>query len=318
MDHELIFLLTFSLHDIFNPIERMKAMLNHEPQILIYEKATTNDLATIAANWEIDPSLFEKITSATEVSQFSSLPQRIMTNAKLLITFDFNYSTSAIEKELLPIIAIFDQKHLILCSSGDLSELKNKIRDLTEPLTIIIHSLLFQNQHLDQKLSQIKRKIDQLDQAARQTTKTKELTALTDVTRELVYLEHTLEDQAETITAFCAYLTNQQLVASNLIQKLQVQQRRLTKTIHVYRDLLDSINDLFAAMMDSHLNHLMKFLDSTALIISVPALISGLWGMNVGGLPGKNNKFGFWLVIALAFFLALVSSILLKRKKYND
>ena len=41
-------------------------------------------------------------------------------------------------------------------------------------------------------------------------------------------------------------------------------------------------------MMDSHLNHLMKYLDSAALVIAVPALISGIWGMNVGGLTGKG------------------------------
>nr|WP_329776531.1 hypothetical protein [Lactobacillus helveticus] len=31
-------------------------------------------------------------------------------------------------------------------------------------------------------------------------------------------------------------------------------------------------------MMDSHLNHLMKYLDSVALVITVPVLISGIWG----------------------------------------
>ncbi|WGO85257.1 MAG: Hypothetical protein LKU_00064 [Lactobacillus kefiranofaciens] len=37
----------------------------------------------------------------------------------------------------------------------------------------------------------------------------------------------------------------------------------------------------------------MKYLDSAALVIAVPALISGIWGMNVGGLPGKEDKNGF-------------------------
>ena len=46
-------------------------------------------------------------------------------------------------------------------------------------------------------------------------------------------------------------------------------------------------------MMGSHLNHLMKYLDSAALVIAVSALISGIWGMNVGGLTGKEDKNGF-------------------------
>ena len=38
-------------------------------------------------------------------------------------------------------------------------------------------------------------------------------------------------------------------------------------------------------MMDSNLNNLMKFLDSSGLVIAVAALVTGFMGMNVGGLP---------------------------------
>ncbi|WP_258381013.1 CorA family divalent cation transporter [Lactobacillus helveticus] len=88
--------------------------------------------------------------------------------------------------------------------------------------------------------------------------------------------------------------------------------------IHVYTDLLNSISGLFTAMMDSHLNHLMKYLDSVALILAIPTLISGIWGMNVGGLPGRTNRNGFWIIIMIASLLTIIWSIILKKKKYND
>ncbi|WP_227743776.1 CorA family divalent cation transporter [Lactobacillus helveticus] len=95
-------------------------------------------------------------------------------------------------------------------------------------------------------------------------------------------------------------------------------QSQLTKMIQVYADLLDSISSLFTAMMDSHLNHLMKYLDSAALIIAISALISGIWGMNIGGLPGKNDEKGFWILLILGALITLIWSFLLKKKKYND
>lgn len=58
-------------------------------------------------------------------------------------------------------------------------------------------------------------------------------------------------------------------------------------------------------MMDSHLNHLMKYLDSAALVIAVSALISGIWGMNVGGLTGKEDKNGFWILMIVASVLTI-------------
>lgn len=71
-------------------------------------------------------------------------------------------------------------------------------------------------------------------------------------------------------------------------------------------------------MMDSHLNHLMKYLDSAALVIAVSALISGIWGMNVGDLTGKEDKNGFWILMIVASVLTIGWGIFLKRKKYND
>lgn len=70
-------------------------------------------------------------------------------------------------------------------------------------------------------------------------------------------------------------------------------------------------------MMNNNLNHLMKYLDSAALIISIPALISGIWGMNTGGLPGKGSPLGFMIVMALAIVLTVLATIHLKRKDYT-
>ena len=66
-----------------------------------------------------------------------------------------------------------------------------------------------------------------------------------------------------------------------------------------------------------NLNHLMKFLDSAALVVSVPAMIAGIWGMNTGGLPGEKSNFGFLAVSAGAMFLAILTAIYLRNKKYS-
>lgn len=167
-----------------------------------------------------------------------------------------------------------------------------------------------------EELTKIKQQLDQLDHAARTTTKTKSLKEATDLTRTLVYFNHTMDDQASSIEALTDFLKKQHSANSIFIIDLLLSQRRITKKIKVYRDLLESINGLFSAMMDNHLNNLMKYLDSIALIISIPALISGIWGMNVGGLPGKDNEFGFLWVILFGAALAIISALLLRKKNY--
>lgn len=177
---------------------------------------------------------------------------------------------------------------------------------------LLIKQLLYQNHCFNEELTKIKQQLDQLDHAARTTTKTKSLKEATDLTRTLVYFNHTMDDQASSIEALTDFLKKQHSANSIFIIDLLLSQRRIT----IYRDLLESINGLFSAMMDNHLNNLMKYLDSIALIISIPALISGIWGMNVGGLPGKDNEFGFLWVILFGAALAIISALLLRKKNY--
>lgn len=69
-------------------------------------------------------------------------------------------------------------------------------------------------------------------------------------------------------------------------------------------------------MMDSNLNNLMKFLDSAGLVIAVAALVTGFMGMNVGGLPWKNDLYRFWITLGIASILSLLIAYLLHRKQY--
>ncbi len=205
---------------------------------------------------------------------------------------------------------MLEKSFLILKSNLTASDIK-QLTSQWDLDSAIFANLFRQLDHINQKLNAVKRKIDYLDSVARETTKTKELKKVTDLTRELVYLKHTLDDQTESLRSFGEYLKKNQLASSADIASLMTKQAQLTKMIHVYTDLLNSISGLFTAMMDSHLNHLMKYLNSVALI-------SGIWGMNIGGLPGRTNKNGFWIIITIAAILTIIWAIILKKKKYND
>ena len=81
-----------------------------------------------------------------------------------------------------------------------------------------------------------KKQIDDLDSAARRGFSNTRLRELTTLTRKLVFLEHTMVDQTSTIEAlvksdFC------QNVPQDICQNLTVEQQRLTKDIHIFRDV---------------------------------------------------------------------------------
>lgn len=289
-------------------------MLTNSQNIILKDQLTQNDIDHLIKKWDLDPTIFTYPNSSIEVARFIPIDSNKLKNGHLLVSFDLLSNNLPIEQELIPIFTIFDQNHLFIGTTRSLSELKPQ----ENIIETIFQSLCIQIKHLHTELVTIKQKIDHLDQAARRTTKTKELKKVTDLTRQLVYLKHTLDDQTPSLEEFGNYLVENKLANQARVKSIITRQKRITKMIHVYTDLLDSISGLFTAMMDSHLNHLMKYLDSAALVIALPALISGIWGMNVGGLPGKENENGFWILIIFVSLLTIGWGIFLKSKKYND
>ena len=50
------------------------------------------------------------------------------------------------------------------------------------------------------------------------------------------------------------------------------------------------------------------------IVLSIPTIVSGMWGMNVKGLPFADNPFGFWIVLGITGLIAFTSWFLLKKK----
>lgn len=262
--------------------------------------------------------------AAEEVTRLEYLEGTKLKNPVSIVLTDLTKDeNNSIEARLKPISFIASDELLITyaCEDSEFIDrlLEKRKKKLTNFHRIVGYSILSIYNHFILELQEKKAEIDGLDDAARRTTKNEELFKLADMERDMVYLDHTLADQKETVEQvldsanFCEKLDDKKL-----IHDIRLRHRQADKMVDIYRDLLETIGGLFSDMMDNNLNHLMKYLDSAALVISVPALISGIWGMNTGGLPGEGSKTGFWLVMALGTILAIVTAVHLSRKNYND
>lgn len=169
------------------------------------------------------------------------------------------------------------------------------------------------------KLAHIKDQLEEIEAQSTETTKNEYLIEIKNIKKEAVILEHTLDTQHQALERLfkLAEFTDN-LADEAIVYNIKTAERQITKLIAIYRDLIEAISGLFTDIMSNHLNHLMKYLDSAALVISVPSLIAGLWGMNTGGLPGEHTKFGFLMMIIVSLVLALITWRILRSKKYND
>ena len=85
----------------------------------------------------------------------------------------------------------------------------------------------------------------------------------------------------------------------------------------IYRDIIKGTRELMSTVINNRLNNAMKYLAAITIVMSIPTIISGLWGMNVSGkwMPLSNTPFGFGILCMVTLAICIVAMIILKRRK---
>ena len=69
--------------------------------------------------------------------------------------------------------------------------------------------------------------------------------------------------------------------------------------------------DAFASIISNNLNIVMKVMTSITILLAIPQVFAGLYGMNVNGLPFPN----FWFVAGMAAVVVIIVAVILYKKK---
>ena len=60
-----------------------------------------------------------------------------------------------------------------------------------------------------------------------------------------------------------------------------------------------------SSVIDSKLNNVMKYLTSITIVMAIPTIISGIYGMNVAGewMPFAKTPFGFEIISGIILLI---------------
>lgn len=85
----------------------------------------------------------------------------------------------------------------------------------------------------------------------------------------------------------------------------------------IYRDIINSTRELLSSIIDSRLNNVMKYLTSVTLVMAIPTIISGLYGMNVNshGMPFATSVQGFAIICIITLLICILALWLLRKQK---
>jgi magnesium transporter len=142
----------------------------------------------------------------------------------------------------------------------------------------------------------------------------KELIQLLSLEKSLVYFSSSLKANEGTLNKIRRgriiklYEEDQDLIEDVLIEIKQA-----IEMSSIYLNILAGTMDAFASVISNNLNIVMKVLASITVILSIPTIIFGLYGMNigVGKLPFDHI---WWFPIIISILIMWLISIVLKKR----
>lgn len=103
----------------------------------------------------------------------------------------------------------------------------------------------------------------------------------------------------------------------DLLEDVIIENRQAIEMTNIYRDIIHGAQELLSTVINNRLNNVMKFLTSITMVMAIPTIVSGLWGMNVASqwMPLANTPFGFGIICLATFFICIIAIMVLKKRK---
>lgn len=99
------------------------------------------------------------------------------------------------------------------------------------------------------------------------------------------------------------------------LSDLVVDTSQALEMANIYTNILTSTLDAFASVISNNLNNVMKRLTSITIIISLPTMVSGIFGMNVS-IPWAQSPHAFYIPIIMSLTLSIIISWYFMKKKW--
>lgn len=235
---------------------------------------------------------------------------------QILVLGDIPFLRSNKDYEALPLGIIICRDYIVtvcLETNGVTAEFDNsQMRTWrTQHHTRLLYQLLFRAATLYLKYIRIIiKRTDELERHLRESMENAELFNLLDLQKSLTYFSTSLRSDnivVERLNRIRNAGVGKELIPTyeedeDLLEDVIIEFKQATEMVEMYSHILNSMMEVFASIISNNLNLVMKFLASVTIILAIPTLISGLWGMNVP-VPFSNTEYGFIFVCLLAIFI---------------
>ncbi len=223
----------------------------------------------------------------------------------------------------IPLGIILTQDIIVTVCTEDTPVLQNFVRSRVKEFSTkkklrFVYQILYRTAAIYQaNLRIIDKRRTEIEERVGSDTDDSDLINLHELESTLVYFATSLRANATVLDRLTRYKRLEQYPDDReLLDDVIVEIRQAIEMTSIYRDDIKGTRELFSSILDNRLNNAMKYLTSITLLMAVPTVISGLYGMNVqsDGMPFANTTAGFAIVLALTLALCVFAAWVLHKK----
>ena len=183
--------------------------------------------------------------------------------------------------------------------------------------TFVVKLLNYSVYHFNEHLKIINRISEELEDKLQNTLDNKYLLYMFTLNKGLIYYVSALNSN-EALLKKLQMGRGMQFDENEreLLDDVVIENRQSLQQAEIYANILASLMDARASVVNNNMNELMRTLNIVTIAITIPTFVASIFGMNVKfpfGL-GEGNPFSFWIIVAI-FVLSVAGVLLVWRKR---
>ncbi len=298
---------------------REKYFFNHEQNFWI--NVEQNDVLAVKNLKEEYGISDEMLTYSLDKNERARVEYDYLDEALLLVSNVPHQRKKENHYETSPIAFILKDEGLFTFTTPSTEYVIRMIHSLLERTPdISVYSLLFRTLFLISDsffplLEEVNSERQRLNQKLREKTTNNNLLQLSDLEIGLVYLVTGTKQNVvllEQIKALALYRKLSEKEKEQLDDAL-IEARQAVEMTNLASQILDQLSSTYNNLLNNNLNDTMKFLTVWSLILTVPTIVTGFFGMNLR-LPFTHSVFGWGIALIISLVLSVWMLIALWRR----
>jgi len=244
-------------------------------------------------------------------------------NGALIILRGVNLNPGEDEEDMISIRLWVDKQRIISTRVRKLKaieDMRTKIHSDNAPLNsgdflMTLCTQLFKN--MEPVITELDQRTDNVEEAILENPESIARAEIVDIRKTAIMLRRYIAPQKEVLSAL--RITDMGWMNNNDKRHAQENFDRLSRYIEeldTIRERSQIIKEELSAIISDKMNKNMYMLSLVAAIFLPLGFLTGLLGINVGGMPGADSGIAFWLVVILCGGCAFGIIALMKRMKW--